>query len=177
MGLVTARFRFAPAPAAWYGYAVLCDRVIRNLGDMPPPPGAVAVGLTWQECRVRALQKLLADGRKLRILLPPGVTLRHGDVLHEAAGELIYIEAIPAELLRIAASAVDLVRVIYAFGNLHLPIQIDAGQLLTPADGPAMAVLRELGLIATPERRRFDPLPLPNGLTFRLSTDFTVSRR
>ena len=125
---------------------------------------------------MRALQKVLADGRKLRILLPPGVTLRHGDVLHEAAGEMIYVDAILADLLRIAASAADLVRVIYAFGNLHLPIQIDSGQLLTPADGPAMAVLRELGLTAAPERRRFEPLPLPNGLTFRLSTDFAVAR-
>ncbi len=154
---------------------MICDRVIRNLGEAQPASG-IAIPLTWQECRSRALQKLLSDGRRLRIILPPGVVLHHGDVIHDADGEVVYVQAVPAEVLVIRANADDFVRVIYAFGNLHLPMQIDGGQILTPADGPAMAVLRDLGLTATPDRRRFDPLPLPNGLTFRLSPDFTTTR-
>jgi urease accessory protein UreE len=153
---------------------MLCDRVLRNLGD--ERPDGIAVPLTWQECRSRALQKLLSDGRRLRIILPPGVVFHHGDVLHDEPGDLVYVEAVPADVLVIEADARQQVRVIYAFGNLHLPMQLDNGHIITLADGPAMGVLRDLGLTAVPARRRFDPLPLPNGLTFRLSPEFTTTR-
>jgi urease accessory protein UreE len=154
---------------------MICDRVIRNLGD-EQPAGGISLSLTWQECRSRALAKLLPDGRWLRVILPPGVVLHHGDVLDDEPGSLIYVQALPADVLVIRAGPSERVRVIYAFGNLHLPMQLDGDEILTPADGPARAVLRDLGLTATTDRRRFDPLPLPNGLTFRLSPDFTTAR-
>jgi urease accessory protein UreE len=154
---------------------MLCDRVLRNLGDDRPGSG-IAVPLTWQECRARAIQKALPDGRPLRVILPPGVILRHGDVIHDEPGELIHIDLIPTDVLAIQANADQQVGLIYAFGNLHLPLQVDGGQIITPADGPAMTVLRELGLTAVRDRRRFDPLPLPNGLSFRLSDDFGLTR-
>lgn len=155
---------------------MLCDRVLRNLGD-DTPAGGIAIPLTWQECRSRALAKPLPDGDTLRILLSPGVVLQHGDVLHEADGKLIYITLRPAEVLRAEiANQAELLRVVYALGNLHFPLQIDGHMILTPADGPARAVFRELGITATTVQRRFQPLPLPNGVSFRLSGEFSVVR-
>lgn len=157
---------------------MLCDRVLRNVADQPPA-GGIEVSLTWQERRSRALSKPLPDGRTLRILVPPGVILRHGDVIHEENGEVVYITAALTEVLVARdVSATDLLRIAYGLGNLHLPLEIDsAGAVSTPADGPAIGVFRELALATVTERRRFDPLPLPNGLAFQLSGEFVVVRR
>jgi urease accessory protein UreE len=154
---------------------MLCDRVLGNVAAAPPV-GAIALPLTWRECRSRAAHKQLPDGRTVRILLPPGVVLNHGDVLQDEPGCLIYVDLVPINVLAANVQGADLLRVTYALGNLHFPIQIDGGTILTPVDGPAMAVFRDLGIATTTVRRRFQPLPLPNGLTFRASEDFTVLR-
>jgi urease accessory protein len=157
---------------------MLCDRVLRNIGD-DFPPGGIEIRLTWQECRSRALNKTLPDSRTLRIILSPGMRLRHGDVIRDAEGEVVYITLLPTDVLVAGGlSSTDLLRVVYALGNLHLPLQIDAnGVLLTPADGPARTVFRELALPTITERRRFDPLPLPSGVTFQLSGQFVITGR
>jgi urease accessory protein UreE len=154
---------------------MLCDRVLGNVAD-DPPVGAIALSLTWRECRSRAVRKVLPDGRTVRILLPPGAVLRHGDVLQDEPGDLIYVDLLPIDVLIAQVEGVDLLRVTYALGNLHFPIQIEAGTIATPVDGPAMAVFSDLGIATTTARRRFHPLPLPNGLSFRASEDLTVSR-
>src|SRR3981189_2283505 len=118
---------------------MLCDRVLRNLRD-GKDDGArrqIALPLTWRECRTRAVRKELPDGTPVRILLSPGHTLTHGDVIYEDAERLIYIDMLPVPLL--GATSNDpalLAKVAYGLGNLHLPVEVIGSRIATLADGP-----------------------------------------
>src|SRR5687767_1180135 len=95
--------------------AMLCDRVLGNVGNAAPA-AAIRLPLTWQQCRARAVKKTLSDGRTVRVLFPPGVVLHHGDIIHDEPAvvvELIQTAVLAAE----APTQADLLRIVYALGN------------------------------------------------------------
>ncbi len=158
---------------------MLCDRVLRHIDESPTDPAQqrIGVSLTWLECRSRAMKKTLPDGTILRIILPPAVRLAHRDVIYEDASRLIYVDLQPVALLTATTpDPAKLATVAYELGNLHLPIELSPAGVTTLADGPAIAVFRQHGLEPQEQTRRFNPLLLPNGVSFALATDFTIRR-
>jgi urease accessory protein UreE len=141
----------------------LIERVLGNVFDgedatMVPPD---LLPLSWDECLRRALRGRTRGGRDVRLLLPPGLRLRHGDVLLRSASGavLLAVDVKPCELLRARPGSVgELAALAYELGNLHAPVQIlDANALLTIPDGPIEALLGDLNLPYAVTFRRFEP--------------------
>lgn len=114
--------------------------------------------LTYEQrsrCRLRAR---LDDGREAAILLPRGETLREGDLLADAQGEVIRIHA-AAEPLSCAEAAdpVQLARAAYHLGNRHVALQIEPGRLCWLHDHVLDAMVRGLGLRVSDRRAPFEP--------------------
>ena len=135
-----------------------CEKIIRNLATDPPPGASVDwVDIQWNECG-RILKKQSRAGEPIRVLLPPGQRLRHKDVIYEDASLAIAINVQMCEV--IVAKIADtkkLATLALELGNLHLPTQIDAQEIIFIEDGPAMAVLDSLQISWAKEVRRFEP--------------------
>jgi len=161
---------------------MLCDRVLFNLPEtditLPPGKRAVVLDLTWLQCHGRTFRQTFDDGRTIRLLMSPGVVLRHGDVVHDDEGEIVWINQLPCPLLLVqTAGCPTLPQLMYELGNLHAPLELIDGGFLTLPDGPIEAALRKHGVAFHSETRRFSPIPLPNGESFQLANHFTVTRR
>src|SRR5215217_1642800 len=143
---------------------MLFDRVVGNIesnatGSLVGRAWDV-LDLTWRECARRAVRGRSRAGRDVGILLPPGVTLRHGDALAAgAAGDVLVISVIPCDVgvaefsdpSLMAAAALEL-------GNLHVPAEVgSASSLLMLPDGPVRGVLDRYATSWRPEVRRFQP--------------------
>jgi urease accessory protein len=143
---------------------LLCDRVLGNVATLPPNrfdgKSADPLSLTWLDCTRRAIRARSASGRDVGILLPLGVSIAHGDVLHEDDAAYVVVEVQPCELWLVrAASPAALARVALELGNLHAPVEVTPdGELLTPPDGPTEGALRRHGATYTLSHRRFTPL-------------------
>ncbi|HEX8913408.1 MAG TPA: hypothetical protein VF796_13690 [Humisphaera sp.] len=154
---------------------MLCDRVLGRWpgdpdgADLVQDPRLDLLDLDWDECHRRALAKSTRRGRPVRLLLRLGTTLRHGDVVADAADCLLVVRVEPAEVLVARpASAREAAAVALEWGNLHVPVQIlDDGSLVTLADGPALGLAAKHGVTVTTEQRRFEPVPI-SGLTWTL---------
>ena len=160
---------------------MLCDRVIGHLDDPDVLPASgkrsTVLDLTWLQCHSRTYKKVLEDGRTIRLLLPPGTVLQHGDVVSDDGGEVIWINLLPCELLIVDTSNAPAIGpLMYEIGNLHAPLEMLPTGFATNPDGPVEAVLRKYKTPFRTEIRRFHPLQLPNGESFRLAPTFSISR-
>jgi urease accessory protein UreE len=141
------------------------------------PACHVALPLTWMKCRRRNLRETLPDGRTIRLLLSPGVILQHGDVVFEDSATLVWVSVVPCKVIvATTADAGLLTRAAYEIGNLHAPIELEPGRLITLPDGPVEGVLRQYEIAFSEDLRRFNPMRLPNGVSFQLADDFQVIR-
>jgi urease accessory protein len=144
--------------------SLLCDSVIGNVSALAASllagKAADPLPLTWFDCTRRAFRKTTAGGREVAVLMPVGVTLSHGDLLHVGGHFHIVVEVQPCDLWHVtAADPATLARVAVELGNLHVPVQVtEVGDLLTPPDGPAEGALRRNGLSYALCRKRFSPL-------------------
>ena len=143
-----------------------CERVIRNCGGASEADGGTDWGgrlidwvdIEWNECG-RLLKKQTRTGQPVRVLLPPGQKLAHNDVIFESASKVIAIHVMPCEaIVADVADAVTMAALALELGNLHLPVEVQPGQLIFIEDGPAMAVLDALQIRFTREFRRFEPM-------------------
>lgn len=137
------------------------------------------VDLSWRECGRRALRKRSRSGEPLRILLRLGVTLRHGDLLRQAADGIlaIAVNVLPCEVL--VASPRDAQQLFAAameLGNLHAPAQFSEGQIITVCDGPIEAVFHRLGIAHKRLTRRFEPFS-STGMRFEPAPEFKLIAR
>jgi urease accessory protein len=154
----------APQPVAAPAPRLLCDRVLCNVArgtvDRLNGKAADVLELSWLDCARRAVRKRASSGREVGILLPPGVTLSHGDVLFEDERSYVVVEVMPCDLWRVTASSPGaLARIALELGNLHVPVEVTPdGELLTPPDGPTDGALRRNGGTRRLCRRRFAPL-------------------
>lgn len=155
-----------------------CDRVRGNIAvsDFPESWNGRAIDLVdieWTECR-RTLDKASRAGRRVRVLLPPGTRLLHGDVLWEDEKNVLVVNVIPREMI-VVRSADQQVMALLALelGNLHWPVQVAEDEVMFPEDGPVLEVLRKLGMSFEREIRRFAPVAtMITSLT--LSADFAI---
>jgi urease accessory protein len=83
----------------------------------------------------------LSDGREIGVMLPRGITLRHGDLLEAEDGTLIQIEAAKEKVLRVTADTpLQLARAAYHLGNRHTPVELQKSCLIFEHD----LVLKEM---------------------------------
>lgn len=161
---------------------MLCDRVLFNLPDppvaLPPAKRAIALDLTWLQCHGRTFRRTFDDGLTVRLIMSPGVVLRHGDVVHDDEGLIVWINQLPCVLFAVQTTGCGtLPQLMYELGNLHAPLEFIDGGFLTLPDGPIEATLQKHGVAFRPEVRRFNPIALPNGESFQLANHFGVTRR
>ena len=159
---------------------LLCERVIRNVGDETPSAAANqqwdTLDLTWLQCTRRTLRARTRGGREVALLLPRGSQLRHGDVIFEDAAAVIVVSVAPCAVWIVrAADAARLLAVAVELGNLHTPVEVtQVGELVVLPDGPVLAVLRRHGLSHHVAERRFEPLRASVDAAVEVSGTFRV---
>jgi urease accessory protein UreE len=162
---------------------MLLDRVIGNVAPGAPGPSPPArrdtLELTWRQCFRRAVRGRTAGGVEVGVLLPPGVVLRHGDVLAggEAPASEVMINVISCDVwAAVFADASSLAAAALELGNLHAPVEVSGDKLLvTVPDGPVRAVLDKYALSWRPDVRRFHPLRATvNAAALRLDPSFRL---
>jgi urease accessory protein len=160
--------------------AMLCDRVLDNL-DSPTAATLTAgrtidpLDVTWIDLHRRSLRGTTRGGRPVGVLLPLGVRLGHGDILHADPQSLVAVNLVPADV--ITGSPKDLRQmglIAFELGNLHLPVEIGDDSITTLRDGPAEAIFRRYELPFRTETRRFTPLRASVLNNVRLSPTFRV---
>src|SRR5258706_13578976 len=112
------------------------------------------------ELRRRArLRSRLDSGGEVGLLLERGLSLKHGDRLATADGQLVVEVRARPELLSTVEVADPhlLTRAAYHLGNRHVPLQIEPGRLSYQHDHVLDGLLHELGLHAEVVERPFEP--------------------
>lgn len=137
-----------------------CENVLRNIATSSAESDGREfdhVELEWSECR-NVVKKLTTRGEPIRILLPPGEQLRHGDVIHENEERIVLVRVLPCDVIvadvpdphQLAVLAMEL-------GNLHLQADVGATGITFVEDEAAMRVLDAMKIHWRRERRRFEP--------------------
>jgi urease accessory protein UreE len=143
---------------------MICEEIIGNLYDGSAPATGAPVDwldLQWHQCARRALRARTRGGAQLRILLPVGRSLRHGDVLRYndgAAAAIVGVNQLqttvlvvrPRDLHRGCSIALEL-------GNLHVPVEVTDDEIVLLPGGPGEGVLKRYGETCGTELRRFAP--------------------
>ena len=152
--------------------ALLCDRV---LGRFEGPPATADqhridyLDLRWDECHRRAGTKQTRSGQPVRLLLRLGVVLRDGDVIADLPDRLVVVRVVPCQVVVVRPkSPQEAALAALELGNLHVPVEITAAEILTPADGPAMGVLARRAIAYGVEERCFQPTAI-SGVTWNVA--------
>jgi urease accessory protein len=152
---------------------MLCDRVLGRREEGQTAAGDADrldhLDLAWDACHRRAQQATTRNGRPVRLLLRPGTTLRHGDVLVDSQDYLLVIHVRDVETIVVRPTSLRQAAVVaLELGNLHVPVQITEDAIVTLPDGPAEAALFKHGIPFTVEQRRFEPMPV-SGLAWTVA--------
>jgi urease accessory protein len=140
-----------------------CERIVRNAADGEGLASRAVdyIDIAWDQRR-STLKARSRGGEEVRVLLPRGQALRHGDVLEEDDARAIVINVLPCELI-VARSKQPrlLAELALELGNLHWPTQVTDDAILFMEEQAALAAATRLGLVLTRENRRFEPAPIP----------------
>lgn len=158
---------------------MLCERVIRNLGD-----GTAAerrqqtldyLDVQWNECG-RVLKNQSRAGRTVRVLLPPGQTVRHNDVVYEDDATAIAVCVTPCEvILADVPDTRQMCLLALELGNLHLPVQLENERIAFTEDAVAMAVLETMQIRWRREVMRFEPAVVMSAPTVEVAPQLRVT--
>ncbi len=118
------------------------------------------VTLFYDERKKSRLRARSDRGVDLAIMLPRGSSLRDGDLLAAASGEVLRVRA-ASELVSEGTASDPLLfaRAVYHLGNRHVPLQISVSCLRYQHDPVLDGMLRELGLTVVEKQAPFDPEP------------------
>jgi urease accessory protein len=158
---------------------MLVESAIGNIHD-PAESSAPAtidwLDLTWLECRKRFARKQTRTGREVRILLRLGQTLKHGDILGRLPDDtIVAVNVLPADVLLIrCATPAAAIAAAFQIGNLHLPIEVESGNLIVVAHPEVEAMLDKFKIAFERQSRRFQPTHWPD--LVQLSQTFRVIR-
>src|SRR4051812_36396562 len=103
-----------------------CERILSHLDPDSADVGLAIdwLDLSWFDCTQRALRKRTRAGLDVRVLLPAGQTLRHGDVLQRDETTLIAVNLLPANVLVASPAGIGAMgRIAVELGNLHVPVE------------------------------------------------------
>jgi len=103
--------------------------------------------MEWHETTKRIFRKKTESGLEIAAkFLGAEHRLQQGDVLLADEQRLVVVDIIPCDCLVIHfADALQLASICYEIGNKHLPLFMQDGMLLTPADKPLMRLLKAQG--------------------------------
>lgn len=136
--------------------------------------------LSWSDCLQRAVRRQTRGGVMVRVLLPLGESLKHGDILiHGIPGEseTIAVNVLPCPVLvATPRTPRQWAELCYELGNLHAPVQIDSDRLITLCDGPVEAALHRLEIPVSMQTLRFEPFVSTTGQV-AISDAFALNRR
>ena len=113
-------------------------------------------------------------GQEIRLLLPLGAQLRHGDVISDGKREIGVVVRPCDVLLCHALDTPTLLLLALGLGNLHAAVQVEGEQLIVLPDGPVEELLHALGIEFTSEVRRFEPASIAAPLRAQLASQFQV---
>lgn len=139
-----------------------CEAIVRNAAEDEHFAGRAVdyVDIQWDQRR-STLKARSRGGEEVRVLLPRGQMLRHGDVLFEDESRAVVINVLPCEVIVVRSAEPRLMaELALELGNLHWPTEPTEKELIFLAGKEATAAARRLGLEMAHETRRFDPLPV-----------------
>jgi urease accessory protein UreE len=159
---------------------MICEAVLGNLYDGSFPATAAApndwLDLQWHHCVRRALRACTRGGTQLRILLPVGRSLRHGDVLRrDDTGATVAVNVLPTTVL--IARPRDARRgwsIALELGNLHIPVEVTDEEIILLPNGPGEGVLKRHGEPYQNQLRRFAPLRATTSQLATVGANFTT---
>jgi urease accessory protein len=144
----------------WSERRMWCESIVRNAREGEDLGGRAVdyVDIQWDQCR-STLKARSRGGEEVRVLLPRGQTLRHGDVLFEDDRHAVVVNVLPCEVVVVRSPESRLMaELALELGNLHQPTQVGENELAFLEDPQALAAAQRLGLEVTRELRRFEPL-------------------
>jgi len=156
---------------------MFCDRIVIQSNDGEPLREADDyLDVEWWELDRRALRKTTRGGRSIRILLPLGSAIQHGDLLSDGDGSvLIQACVIPRELLIIRPrDSTEMGLLALEMGNLHIPTEIVDCTIRVSADGPAEEVAAELGIPYERQLARLQPRRCAGMPEVQMSSNFRI---
>ncbi len=158
---------------------MIFDRIV---GNIETETGAQTsstddwLDLNWQDCLMRAHRRKTRSGAEIRILLPLGVQIHHGDLIANGV-RTVAIAVRPCDVLLLhPPDAETAILLALGLGNLHAPVQLDGKQMMVIPDGPVEELLAELKVPSTPAVRRFQPASIAAPLRAQLAANFQVIR-
>ena len=115
----------------------------------------------WYETNKRIMRRPTRGGRELALkFLQESPALGERDVLYADDQTVIAVEILPCETLVIPMTTPqDIASICYEIGNRHLPLFIEAGELLVPAEEPLYHWLTASGYdVRREDRKLLHPL-------------------
>jgi urease accessory protein UreE len=155
---------------------MIFDRIIANIDFQNEVVSGVHdwLDLHWRECFARAARLQTRGGQQIRLLLPLGAQLRHGDVISDGKRE-IGVAVRPCQVLLCHPPDVSVgLTLALGLGNLHAPVQVDGEQLIVLPDGPVEELLESLGVAYSEDARRFEPTSIAAPLRAQLASQFRI---
>jgi urease accessory protein len=110
------------------------------------------VDVAYDEASKRRLRRKTEAGTDIAVDLPAGAYLADGAVLHDDGSRLVVVRRRPEPALVVRldrCGAGDAVRLGHAFGNQHVPLEVEGNEVripLTTSEGVARATVDALGL-------------------------------
>jgi urease accessory protein len=158
-----------------------CERVLYNTqipqGRISSHKAIDIVDIDWDECG-NLLKSQTRLGEPVRVLLPSGERIRHGDVLAEDAETVVVVNVRPTQVIVAGpASTQRMAELALELGNLHLPTQVMENEIVFHEDASAMASLMRLCIPWRSDERRFEPTMISMGPRVRVSAEMHVLRR
>jgi urease accessory protein UreE len=158
-----------------------CEKVLANLANVPGSADSRAqidpVDLHWHEC-TGLLKKQTRAGEPIRVLLPRGQRVRHGDIVYQDLTRTVVIHVLPCEVIVATPECQrDFAVLALELGNLHLPTQVGEGELIFIEEISAMDVLKEMRISWNKAIRRFEPTAIVSAPAAKLAGEFRVVRQ
>lgn len=156
------------------------EQIVGNVVDQPDHgiDPVDYLDLRWDQCD-RVLKSKTRSGTPIRVLLPPGGQMRHGDILApQDCPQRVIVNVLPCELIvACPAAAREMALLCLELGNLHCPAQVTDNEIILIEDGPPLAVLDQLKIPWFKDTRRFEPSPVGSGPGIKLARPFQIIRR
>jgi len=113
----------------------------------------------------------------MKLVLSIGQYLRHGDILSRDLTSVIAVNVILTKVLVAhPPNAATMAQLALELGNLHLPVEIAANEVIMIPDGPAEAILARMEIPFSTDIRRFSPELCSARNLVLCSDDFSMSR-